>query len=232
MISRRLFMQLFVGTAITVVGATVLGASVKAEKLTNQHATTKDSMNNISGLGDRLTYFTAGNAGQWKIRSVTPVTGEGLSASATHLALAHMPAAASTAPLWALRGVSSNTRYVTNSEKAELLAKQSGLNRPEATRAALIPIRKNAAWWALSQEERRNIFETQSHHTANSMPYLLAIARKLHHCRDIGEPFDFLTWFEYAPEHSDAFEQLVQTLRASKEWTYVDREVDIRLERA
>ena len=63
------------------------------------------------------------------------------------------------------------------------------------------------------------------------MPYLPAIARKLHHCRDIGEPFDFLTWFEYAPEHADAFEQLVKTLRASLEWTYVDREVDIRLAR-
>jgi hypothetical protein len=44
-------------------------------------------------------------------------------------------------------------------------------------------------------------------------------------------PFDFLTWFEYAPEHSDAFEDLVRKLRASKEWTYVDREVDIRLSR-
>ncbi|MBY0355121.1 MAG: chlorite dismutase family protein [Rickettsiales bacterium] len=188
-------------------------------------------MDTISNLGERLTYFTAGNNGQWRIRSVTPVTGEGLN-TASHLALSHAPASTSTAPVWSLRGVSSNTRYVTNSEKAELLAKQSGLDRPEATRAALIPIRKNAAWWALSQEERRDIFETQSHHTANSLPYLPAIARKLHHCHDIGEPFDFLTWFEYAPEHADAFEQLVATLRASKEWTYVDREVDIRLERA
>src|SRR2546428_7160638 len=29
--------------------------------------------------------------------------------------------------------------------------------------------------------------------------YLPAIARRLYHCRDLGEPFDFLTWFEYAP---------------------------------
>jgi chlorite dismutase len=193
--------------------------------------TTKDGMDTLSQLGERLTYFTAGNHGQWKIRSITAVTGEGLAANASHLALSHAPAAPSSPAFWVLRGVSSNTRYVTKNEKADLIAKQSGLDRPEATRAALIPIRKNAVWWALSQEERRTIFETESHHTANSMPYLPAIARKLHHSRDIGEPFDFLTWFEYAPEYAGAFEELVRTLRASTEWTYVDREVDIRLER-
>ncbi len=32
------------------------------------------------------------------------------------------------------------------------------------------------------------------------MRYLLAVARRLYHCRDLGEPFDFLTWFEYAPQ--------------------------------
>lgn len=183
----------------------------------------------LTGLGDRLTYFHAGSSGQWRICSVRSVTGQSL-AAASHLALSHSDAYSD--PTWVLRGVSSNTRYVTNKEKAELQAKQSGLDRPEATCAALIPIRKNAAWWALSQEERRHIFETQSHHTANSMPYLPAIARKLHHGHDIGEPFDFLTWFEYAPEHAKEFEQLVAILRASTEWTYVDREVDIRLERA
>jgi hypothetical protein len=54
----------------------------------------------------------------------------------------------------------------------------------------------------------------------------------LHHARDLGEPFDFLTWFEYAPEHANAFEELVAELRASEEWRYVEREVDIRLVRA
>jgi hypothetical protein len=48
------------------------------------------------------------------------------------------------------------------------------------------------------------------------------VTRRLHHCRDLGEhePFDFLTWFEFAE------------LRASEEWKYVDREVVIRLARA
>jgi hypothetical protein len=54
---------------------------------------------------------------------------------------------------------------------------------------------------------------------------------RLHHSRELGEPFDFLTWFEYAPERSQTFEELVLRLRETKEWQYVDREIDIRLSR-
>lgn len=134
---------------------------------------------------------------------------------------------------WSLRGITSNERYVTAQEKAQLVAKQEGLGRPETTCAALIPIRKTAQWWSLPQDERRRIFEERSHHTAIGLTYLPAIARRLHHCRDLGtpEPFDFLTWFEYAPSDADAFDDLVAELRASEEWGYVDREVDIRLTR-
>lgn len=63
------------------------------------------------------------------------------------------------------------------------------------------------------------------------MKYLPAVARRLHHCRDLGseEPFDFLTWFEYAPADSAAFDELVAALRETEEWTYVEREIDLRL---
>ena len=100
-----------------------------------------------------------------------------------------------------------------------------------AKRAALIPITKSAEWWELAQDERREIFEERSRHTATGLRYLPAIARRLYHCRDLGEPFDFLTWFEYAPSDADAFEELVGLLRATEEWRYVVREVDIRLSR-
>ncbi|WP_200946873.1 MULTISPECIES: hypothetical protein [unclassified Roseateles] len=65
------------------------------------------------------------------------------------------------------------------------------------------------------------------------MRYLPAIARRLHHGRDLGEaePFDFLTWFEFAPGHASAFDDLLAALRASPEWAYVDRELEIRLAR-
>ncbi|WP_020177236.1 chlorite dismutase family protein [Methyloferula stellata] len=132
---------------------------------------------------------------------------------------------------WNLRGVTSNTRYTNRAETDALTASQEGLLRPQATRAALIPIRKTEAWWALAQDERRAIFEEDSRHIGIGLDYLPAIARRLHHSRELGEPFDFLTWFEYAPEHSERFEELVRRLRGTKEWRYVDREVDIRLSR-
>jgi chlorite dismutase len=90
---------------------------------------------------------------------------------------------------------------------------------------------KTLAWWNLSQDERREVLEERSHHIATGLRYLPAIARRLHHGRDLGEPFDFLTWFEYAPQDAGAFERLVALLRATEEWNYVEREVDIRLTR-
>ena len=113
------------------------------------------------------------------------------------------------------------------------MTRQQGLGRPEATCAALIPIRKNPAWWALTQDERRSVLEERSQHIKIGLRYLPEVARRLHHCRDLSEnePFDFLTWFEYAPTHEAAFDKLVAELRASEEWKYVEREVDIRLVR-
>jgi chlorite dismutase len=129
-----------------------------------------------------------------------------------------------------LCGITSSERYVRPAERSALVARQPPLGRAEATRAALIPISKSAAWWALSQDDRRTIFEERSHHIATGLEYLPAIARRLHHARDLGGPFDFLTWFEYAPAASERLEQLVESLRATEEWGFVVREVDIRLE--
>ena len=46
------------------------------------------------------------------------------------------------------------------------------------------------------------------------------------------EPFDFLTWFEFAPADENVFDDLVVALRGTEEWRYVDREIDIRLTRS
>jgi hypothetical protein len=96
-----------------------------------------------------------------------------------------------------LRGVTSNERYVSRHEQEALEAVQQPLGRPGCTRAVLIPITKSAAWWELPQDERRAIFEERSGHIATGLQYLPAIARRLHHGRDLGEPSDFLTWFEF-----------------------------------
>ncbi len=133
--------------------------------------------------------------------------------------------------IWSLRGVTSNTRYAVRAEVGQLTQLQPVLSRPQATQAALIPIRKSPEWRALPQDERRAIFEDQSRHIALGVARLPAIARRLYHGRDLGEPFDFLTWFEFDPLHSADFEELVAELRSTAEWEYVDREVDVRLSR-
>lgn len=171
--------------------------------------------------------FSAGAAGPWRIELITAIVGDGLPDAERMRIVSEAPADT----IWTLYGATSNARYTQRREVDALASRQEGLSRPDATCAALIPIRKSPAWWALAQDERRAIFEEQSHHIAIGMDYLPAIARRLHHCRDLGEPFDFLTWFEYAPAEIGAFDDLLRRLRASKEWDYVDREVDVRLTR-
>jgi Uncharacterized conserved protein len=148
------------------------------------------------------------------------------------VAIIHDPQAAPSPAAWILRGVASYERYVTRPERGALDIVQPALGRPEASRAALIPVAKSVGWWDLPQDERRKIFEDRSHHIQTGIRYLPAVARRLYQCRELGEPFDFLTWFEYAPSDSDAFEELVGILRRTEEWQYVDREIDIRLGRA
>jgi hypothetical protein len=188
-------------------------------------------MSNATSAPPRLFSFIAGSDGPWRVEQIVPVTGEPVPPAARISIVAETATELPSGASWSLRGITSNERYVQRDEKTTLAAKQEGLGRPAATRAALIPIRKNAAWWALTQDERRAVFEAQSQHIAIGMKYLPAVARRLHHCRDLGpsEPFDFITWFEYAQADSAAFEELVHALRSSPEWTYVDREVDIRL---
>ncbi len=182
----------------------------------------------------RLFSFVGGNAGSWSIDHMHSVVGEPIVNASKLSVIAGPVTQPPPGTSWLLRGITSNERYVVREEKVALVSRQEGLGREASTRAALIPIRKNPAWWALSQDERREVFEAQSRHIAIGLKYLPAVARRLHHCRDLGadEPFDFLTWFEYAPSDSAAFEELVHALRASPEWEYVDREVDIRLTRA
>lgn len=176
-----------------------------------------------------LVTFSAGIAGPWRIDSINPVAGDSLP-PATHLSI-HEKDGTTAAASWTLRGATSNTRYANRAEVVALQTTQESLGRLSATRGALIPIRKTEAWWTLAQDERRAIFEERSRHIGIGLEYLPAVSRRLHHSRELGEPFDFLTWFEYAPEHAGDFEDMVARLRETEEWRYVDREVDIRLTR-
>jgi chlorite dismutase len=184
-------------------------------------------------MNTRFFEFVGGDTGIWQVVKTNTLVGESL------LEVSRLDIASDSKikprpdASWVLRGITSNDRYVIREEKNELVSKQQGIGRPEATCAALIPIRKNENWWALTQDERRSIFDEHSNHIKIGLHYLPAVARRLHHCRDLSEnePFDFLTWFEFAPAHEAEFDQMLAELRASEEWKYIDREVDIRLTR-
>lgn len=174
--------------------------------------------------------FVGGSGGPWQVLRNTIVAGEGLR-EVQRLRVVEGDTVEAEPSGWVLRGVTSNERYVERDERTALVERQQPLGRVESTCAALIPVTKSSAWWELPQDERRAVLETTSHHIAIGLEYLPAVARRLHHGRDIGAEFDFLTWFEFAPADSGRFEELVGRLRETEEWTYVDREVDIRLSR-
>ncbi len=179
--------------------------------------------------------FAGGPVGAWEVTGIQPVSGVSLPA-VSRLAVFDQPTSAtpragSSDAAWLLRGAVSNARYTRRSEQDALTAIQAGLGGSTATRAALIAIVKSERWWQLAQDERRDIFGERSQHISLGRPYAAGIARWLYRARDLGEPFDFLTWFEYSPQQAYAFEELVNRLRATLEWTYIEREVDIRLAR-
>jgi hypothetical protein len=175
--------------------------------------------------------FAGGDTGSWKVREARAIVGHAL-APADRLAVHEgivRPVAED--EHWALAGTTSHLRYVERAEKQLLDAAQPALGRVGATHAAFIPIAKNADWWALAQDERRAILEDRSHHISATQRFLPAVARRLYHARELGGPFDFLTWFEFAPRDEGLFDELLAMLRATEEWRYVEREVELRLAR-
>lgn len=175
-------------------------------------------------MNQRLWQFRGGSSGQFEVRSSRAVVGEGLPAVA-RLAVINGDGDWETEPVFCLKGVTSNERYMTHAEKADLVTLQQPIGRPESLRGVLIPIKKSQAWWDLPQDERRAIFEERSAHIAIGWRALPHVARRLHHCRDLEalEPFDFLTWFDFSPEDEPRFDELLAALRETEEWRYVER---------
>lgn len=180
----------------------------------------------------RATTFIGGNEGEWAVVSQRTLLRRPIAAvSRVAMVSGNGPAAPDAA--WILRGVATNDRYTTRDEKTSLLERQAPIGRPEAKRAALILLKKTPEWWAMTQDERRVIFEEQSHHIAIGLRNLPSVARRLLHCRDLESeaPFDFLGFLDFAPADEPAFDEMLSELRATKEWSYMEREIDIRLAR-
>jgi len=98
-------------------------------------------------MNSRLFTFIGGNKGPWKVILFKPVIGEPLAETPCLDIINHAVTGLPEGAAWVLRGVTSNERYVHREEKKQLVLKQTGLGRPEATHSALIPIRKNAQWF-------------------------------------------------------------------------------------
>jgi len=172
--------------------------------------------------------FSGGPHGNWKVLRQGPLKGAGLA----RVAFVERGSTPGAGAAWTLSGVTSNLRYTNAAEKKVLDATPSILAKPGATRAALIPVTKSAAWWAMAQDERRAVLEERSHHIAIGSEYLSLVSRQLVHCRDqANAEFDFLTWFEFKPEDEGRFDELLLKLRATQEWGFIEREVELRLEK-
>ncbi len=83
--------------------------------------------------------------------------------------------------------------------------------------AIVIPIRKNADWWALEQEKRAAMMQE---HTAAALPYHKTVKRKLYHSTGLDD-IDFLTYFETSK--LEDFHSLILSLEKVKEFQYTRR---------
>jgi hypothetical protein len=184
--------------------------------------------------GSRAFTFIGGDNGGWSVVSQQTLSGAPIAPVARVEMVSGIATEIPSSAKWTLRGVATNDRYTSAAEKAELVKRQAPIGRAEATRATFVLLRKTAAWWGLAQDERRAILEEHSHHIEIGLRYLPAVARRLLHCRDLGtnEPFDFLGFLDYAASDEAAFDDMLGQLRATQEWTFIDREIDIRLVKA
>ncbi len=78
----------------------------------------------------------------------------------------------------------------------------------------VIPVRKNAEWWLLPQEQRAAMMQE---HTEATMPYLKTVKRKLYHSSGLDD-LDFITYFETSK--LEDFHSLVLALEKVKEFQY------------
>lgn len=176
--------------------------------------------------------YVGGTSGAWQVTGQSVRHGTPL-AQVTHVDVhgSHLDRNP-TGAAWILSGMVRNTRYVTREEfLPQGIRNRAGIAQPP-TCAALIPIRRSPVWWQLGREAKREVLEAQSQSTPRGLQNLSAMIRRWQYRLDLSEQFDCVTWFEYEPRDSAAFDDLLAVWRASEEWKFVDRECDIRLVRS
>ena len=113
-----------------------------------------------------------------------------------------------------MHGVTKKANYVASmpdSLKAELKIPSDPGPKPYVI---VIPIRKDADWWSLSQEHRETMMQE---HTEAAVPYSKTVTRKLYHATGLGD-LDFITYFETS--RLEDFQSLILALEKVKEFRH------------
>ncbi len=116
-----------------------------------------------------------------------------------------------------MHGLTKKANYVPgmpDNLKAELKIPSEPGPKPYAI---VVPIRKNAEWWALDQDKRAAMMQE---HTEATLPYLKTVKRKLYHSSGLDD-LDFITYFETSK--LEDFHSLVLALEKVKEFQYTRR---------
>ncbi|MCE7979046.1 MAG: hypothetical protein DYH03_18465 [Nitrospira sp. NTP1] len=114
-----------------------------------------------------------------------------------------------------LHGVTKPAAYAAGFPESMKQALQSPA--PDAgakSYAIVIPIRKDADWWALDHESRATLMQE---HTQAALPYINTVKRKLYHSSGLDD-FDFITYFE--TDKLDDFHSLIRALEQVKEFRH------------
>jgi hypothetical protein len=131
-------------------------------------------------------------------------------------------------------GATTHLVYTDSDVRSELLRISSPESGPVAV---LIPIRKSAEWWGLAREQRQALVMggAPHGHLAIGQRYAARIYRRLYHARYLpGSEWDFLTYFEFPRDTTEAFRELLAALRdvdRNPEWAFVDREIELWMTR-
>ena len=113
-----------------------------------------------------------------------------------------------------MHGLTKKANYVPgmpDNLKAELKTPSEPGPQPYAI---VIPIRKDAEWWSLPQEQRAAMMQE---HTEASLPYAKTVKRKLYHSTGLDD-LDFITYFETS--RMEDFHSLILALEKVKEFRH------------
>jgi chlorite dismutase len=108
-------------------------------------------------------------------------------------------------------GMTKKATYVPNFPDETKAALKTPVDPGSKPYAIVIPIRKDAAWWLMSQETRTRLMKE---HTDAALPYLKTVKRKLYHSNGLDD-VDFITYFE--TENLADFNSLILALQQVKE---------------